>query len=135
MPSGSPRAPRDLSSWRNVGPSTYSMTRNTSSPSRARSSTLTMLPCCMPTSSLASPTSQQVFAPGIFRDQVAVVTGGGTGIGLATARELVRLGAKVAICGRTQDKLDAAAAAIGGDRIWARTCDIREPAQVEDFVK
>ena len=52
--------------------------------------------------------SQRVFAPGIFRDQVAIVTGGGSGIGLATALELVRLGARVAICGRTPAKLDAA---------------------------
>ena len=55
-----------------------------------------------------TPESQRVFAPGIFKDQVAIVTGGGSGIGLATAIELVRLGARVAICGRTQAKLDAA---------------------------
>ena len=82
-----------------------------------------------------SPTSQQVFAPGIFRDQVAIVTGGGSGIGLATARELVRLGAKVAICGRTQAKLDAARAELGAEHVLAQTCDIREPEQVETFVR
>ena len=82
-----------------------------------------------------SPTSQQVFVPGIFTDQVALVTGGGSGIGLATARELVRLGAKVAICGRTQAKLDAAQASLGAENVWARTCDIREPAQVEELVR
>src|SRR5262245_52590846 len=58
--------------------------------------------------------SQRIFAPGILRDQVAIVTGGGSGIGLATARELVRLGARVAICGRTQAKLDAAADELRG---------------------
>ena len=42
-----------------------------------------------------------MFAPGIFKDQVAIVTGGGSGIGLATAAELVRLGARGAICVRT----------------------------------
>ena len=82
-----------------------------------------------------SPTSQQVFVPGIFTGQVALVTGGGTGIGLATAKELVRLGAKVAICGRTQAKLDAARASLGEENVWARTCDIREPAQVEELVR
>lgn len=78
--------------------------------------------------------SQRVFAPGIFQDQVAIVTGGGSGIGLATAAELVRLGAKVAICGRTPDKLATAAAQLGPD-VHAVTCDIREPGQVEAMVK
>ena len=54
--------------------------------------------------------SQQIFAPGIFTGQTAIVTGGGSGIGLRVASELLRLGANVAICGRTQAKLDAAVA-------------------------
>ena len=74
-----------------------------------------------------------MFAPGIFQDQVAIVTGGGSGIGLATAAELVRLGAKVAICGRTPGKLAAAAGQLGPDVLTA-TCDIREPAQVEAMI-
>lgn len=82
--------------------------------------------------------SQRIFAPGIFDQQVAIVTGGGTGIGLATTRELLRLGARVAICGRTADKLATAAAELapiaGADRLLTATCDIREPAQVADFV-
>ncbi len=82
--------------------------------------------------------SQHIFAPGIFDDQVALVTGGGSGIGLATAAELVRLGGRVAICGRTQEKLAAAAAELGviagDDRVHAATCDIREPEAVEAFV-
>jgi citronellol/citronellal dehydrogenase len=78
--------------------------------------------------------SQRVFAPGILRGQVAIVTGGGSGIGLATAAELIRLGANVAICGRTQAKLDAAAAQLG-DQAMAYPCDIREPVQVEALVR
>jgi citronellol/citronellal dehydrogenase len=80
--------------------------------------------------------TQRVFAPGILRDQVAIVTGGGSGIGLATAHEMVRLGARVAICGRTQPKLDAAAEQLraAGGTVVAQPCDIREPAQVEAFV-
>jgi citronellol/citronellal dehydrogenase len=77
--------------------------------------------------------SQRVFAPRLFADRVAIVTGGGTGIGLATARQLVQLGARVAICGRTIEKLDAARAELG-DQVIAMTCDIREAAQVETFV-
>ena len=81
--------------------------------------------------------TQRVFAPGILRDQVAIVTGGGSGIGLATAHEMVRLGARVAICGRTQPKLDAAAEELraAGGTVLAQPCDIREPAQVEAFVQ
>ncbi|MEZ4366609.1 MAG: SDR family oxidoreductase [Kofleriaceae bacterium] len=89
----------------------------------------------------ASPTraSQQIFAPGVFAEQTAIVTGGGSGIGLATATELARLGAKVAICGRTPEKLEAArpalaAAAGGDDRVLTMPCDIREPEQVAAFV-
>ena len=78
--------------------------------------------------------SQRVFASGLFKDQVALITGGGSGIGLATARELVRLGGRVAICGRTQAKLDAAISELGQHAL-AFVCDIREPAQVEAMVK
>src|SRR4051794_6539039 len=78
--------------------------------------------------------SQRVFAPGILEGQVAVITGGGSGIGLATAREMIRLGARVAVCGRTPAKLDAAKAELG-DQAFVMACDIREPAQVEEFVK
>ena len=46
--------------------------------------------------------------------KVAVVTGGSSGMGLATARRFVEEGASVIITGRRQGKLDAAVAAIGG---------------------
>jgi citronellol/citronellal dehydrogenase len=93
-----------------------------------------------------SPESQRVFAPGLLADQVAVITGGGSGIGLATALEMARLGARVAICGRNADKLEAArqriAVAISeadqrGEahgRVHTAACDIREPDQVTAFV-
>lgn len=90
-------------------------------------------------SNAPSPESQRIFAPGTFDGQVAIVTGGGSGIGLATAAELARLGARLAICGRTQDKLDRAngelAELAGKDNVLAQTCDIREPDQIEAFVQ
>src|SRR3954467_4663535 len=80
--------------------------------------------------------TQRVFAPGILSDQVAIVTGGGSGIGLATAHEMARLGARVAIGGRPGGKPDAAAEELrqAGGTVFAQPCDIREPAQVEAFV-
>ncbi len=45
---------------------------------------------------------------GSLSGQTALVTGGGSGIGLATAQRLVEDGAQVTICGRTADKLEAA---------------------------
>src|SRR2546428_13437638 len=48
-------------------------------------------------------------------DKVAVITGGNSGIGLATAREFKANGAKVVIFGRSQKTLDQAAAELGRD--------------------
>ncbi|MBK8254504.1 MAG: SDR family oxidoreductase [Polyangiaceae bacterium] len=79
-----------------------------------------------------------VFAPGLFNGRVAVVTGGGSGIGFATARDLLSLGASVAICGRKPDKIEAAAKLLsegaGADRVFYGTCDIRDVDQVSAFV-
>jgi citronellol/citronellal dehydrogenase len=94
------------------------------------------MPCYVAAMEAPDAESQRIFAPGILQGQVAMVTGGGSGIGLATAHEMVRLGARVAICGRTAAKLDAAAEQLraAGGTVLARPCDIREPAQVEAFV-
>ncbi len=53
-------------------------------------------------------------------DKVAVITGGNSGIGRATAAELVRLGTKVVISGRDEGALEKAAHEIGGDAIAVR---------------
>lgn len=75
---------------------------------------------------------QSIFAPGLFTGQVAIVTGGGSGIGRCTAHELAALGATVALVGRKVDKLDAARAEIeaAGGRASTHACDIRD----EDLV-
>ena len=73
-----------------------------------------------------------VFAPGLFRGRTALVTGGGTGIGLAIARELGQLGAAVIIASRTAETLAAATARLseeGIDADW-HEIDIRDESQV-----
>jgi citronellol/citronellal dehydrogenase len=67
---------------------------------------------------------------------VAVVTGAGTGIGRATARELARTGARVAICGRRQEPIDAVRRELedAGHDVLAMTCDVREDDQVAAFL-
>ncbi|HMJ01300.1 MAG TPA: SDR family NAD(P)-dependent oxidoreductase [Conexibacter sp.] len=57
--------------------------------------------------------ASEIFAPGLLDGQVALVTGGGTGLGKAAAHELARCGAAVVLAGRRAEVLDAAAAEIG----------------------
>jgi NADP-dependent 3-hydroxy acid dehydrogenase YdfG len=69
-------------------------------------------------------------------DKVALVTGGGSGIGLAAAHAFLAEGARVAITGRDEAKLRRAAAELsGGDRLEARAADVSDPRQVEILVR
>jgi citronellol/citronellal dehydrogenase len=56
--------------------------------------------------------SSEVFAPGLLGGRVALVTGGGTGLGRASAHELARCGARVTIVGRRGEVLEEAASEI-----------------------
>lgn len=60
-----------------------------------------------------------------FEGKVAIITGGGTGIGLETARQLVAEGAKVVLNGRRAEVLDHAVASLGPDNALAVPGDIR----------
>jgi NAD(P)-dependent dehydrogenase (short-subunit alcohol dehydrogenase family) len=64
--------------------------------------------------------------------KVAVVTGGNSGIGLATARKFAEHGAKVIISGRDPKTLEKAARDIGGDTLALRA-DVAEPAELESL--
>jgi len=73
-----------------------------------------------------------VFAPGLFKGQTIIVTGGGSGIGRCTAHELAALGANVVIVGRNAEKLDTVKAEIteDGGHVTTQICDIRDEATV-----
>lgn len=76
------------------------------------------------------------FRADLLAGKVALVTGGGTGIGREIARTFGALGARICITSRKSDVLEAAAKAFEDDGIeclWV-PCDIREPDQVQAVV-
>jgi NAD(P)-dependent dehydrogenase (short-subunit alcohol dehydrogenase family) len=78
-----------------------------------------------------------VFRDHLFRDKVAFVTGGGSGICQRIAERLAQQGAKVALTGRTQEKLDRAAAGIreAGGEASGFAADVRDYAALADALK
>ncbi len=78
-----------------------------------------------------------VFADGLLEDKVILLSGGGSGIGKATAFVLARLGANVLICGRREEKLAQTAQSIEarvGRKVAYRAMTIRDPGQVESLI-
>lgn len=75
---------------------------------------------------------RSIYKDNLFEGKTYLVTGGGSGIGLRTAKELVQLGANVVICGRNQERLDAAEAqiqeefSVNDERISSCVIDIRD---------
>lgn len=67
---------------------------------------------------------------------MAVVTGGGRGLGLAITRELVARGCRVAICGRDGEIIDQATHQLRADGadVFGMSCDASDPAQVSRFI-
>src|SRR6266545_1144421 len=78
-----------------------------------------------------------MFAQDLLKDQVAVVTGGGTGIGLAIAKRLGSLGARIAIASRDSSHLEEGTAALraAGIDALAIQLDVRKPEQVDEMVE
>ena len=78
-----------------------------------------------------------MFADPVFRDQVALVTGGGTGLGLAIARRLGSLGARVVIASRNPEHLEAGVTGLKAEGIDAHAVqvDVRQPDQVDRMVE
>src|SRR5438128_10567683 len=76
-----------------------------------------------------------IFAPGLLSGRVALVTGGGTGLGRASALELARCGAAVTIIGRRSEVLEDAAEEIAalGSVHWV-SGDVRERDEARRLV-
>src|SRR5687768_11474030 len=78
-----------------------------------------------------------MFTPSLLKNQVAVVTGGGTGIGLAIARRLGELGARIVIGSRNAENLERGNAELrhaGLDPLCVQV-DVRNPEQVDELVE
>ncbi|VTU32478.1 3-oxoacyl-[acyl-carrier-protein] reductase FabG [Variovorax sp. PBS-H4] len=86
---------------------------------------------------MTAPTSSSFFAADALAGRVAVVTGGSSGIGLATVEALLGCGAAVALCGRNAERLDRAVAGLRearpDARLFAQTCDVLDPSSVMAF--
>jgi NAD(P)-dependent dehydrogenase (short-subunit alcohol dehydrogenase family) len=78
-----------------------------------------------------------MFEANLFRDRVAVITGGGTGIGLAIATRLGSLGARIAIASRNAGHLERGCASLRehGIDALAVQLDVRNPEQVDEMVE
>src|SRR5688572_4535357 len=71
-----------------------------------------------------------------FQGKSVLITGGGSGIGQAAARLFLQAGASVAIAGRDQQKLDAAAKQIGGEgRVLCHAADVSDPEQAAALIR
>lgn len=77
-----------------------------------------------------------MFASRVLEGQTAVVTGGGTGIGLAIARALGRLGARLVLASRSEEHLAAGARDLRDDGcdVLTATVDVRRPEDVDAMV-
>lgn len=67
----------------------------------------------------------------------AVITGGGRGIGAATARALAGLGARVVVAARHESEVESVAAELrqAGGQAWATRCDVTDPASIDALAR
>lgn len=78
-----------------------------------------------------------MFTSDTLQDQTILITGGGSGLGLEMAKKFASLGANIAICGRTQSKLEHAAKEIraeGDGEVHTHVCDVRNYEGVESMI-
>lgn len=77
------------------------------------------------------------FSTDLLKDKVVLITGGGTGLGLAMGRRFAQLGASIAITGRREEVLRAACDTLieSGYNAFYHACDVRDPAQIHTLVE
>jgi NAD(P)-dependent dehydrogenase (short-subunit alcohol dehydrogenase family) len=78
-----------------------------------------------------------MFKENTLKDQTILITGGGSGLGLEMAKKFASLGAKIAICGRTESKLKNGAEEIaskGDVQVETYVCDVRNHDRVTEMV-
>ena len=76
-------------------------------------------------------TYDSVFRPGLFAGRTIIVTGGGSGLGRCTAHELKSLGARLALIGRSPDKLARVKEELGDPDTFTYSADLRDEAGVK----
>ena len=71
-----------------------------------------------------------------FRDKTVLITGGTRGLGLVLARDFLKEGARVVICGREESTLERARVELEhlGGEVLAVPCDVTDPVQVEALI-
>ena len=79
-------------------------------------------------------TITQYFRRDLFKGRTVFVTGGGSGINLGIAKSFAAVGANLAICGRTQERLDEAAKELEalGAKVFAKSADVRQPTALQE---
>ena len=75
-----------------------------------------------------------VFRPDLFAGRTVIVTGGGSGLGRCTAHELKSLGARLALIGRSPDKLARVKEELGDSDTFTYSADLRDEAGVKAAV-
>jgi len=77
-----------------------------------------------------------MFRDDLLKGRTALVTGGGSGLGMAMAKRFAALGAAVAICGRNEERLASGAEELrkAGGKIATHPCDVRDAASVREMV-
>src|SRR6478735_11092189 len=72
-----------------------------------------------------------VFRPGLFDGKTIIVTGGGSGLGRCTAHEVKSLGARLALVGRTMEKLERVKEELGDPDTFIFSADLRREDEVK----